>query len=160
MIETIMIIVVFMVVLIVGLAFFFKFSMSSLEETGEDICMVSNTVLLSSITSMPEVECSVNGKTQDCIDTTKLVVFDPAREYGSYFSTICNQRVYFEDVYPVKGEEEVECTQGTYPDCNLYSFYDSDPDALPGIKISTPVSLYYPLTEEYTVGKLVVEVLQ
>ena len=155
--ETIMVLVVFMVILVVALAFYFKFSMSSVDSTLESACMTSNTVLLLSITGMPEIECSESGKTKDCVDTTKLLVFDPSREYGNYFSTICQQKVYFEDVYPEK--PEVECNQGTYPDCNVYSFYDPNVESSSSIVISTPVSLYYPLTDDYSVGRLVVEVL-
>ncbi len=154
--ETLIVVVVFVIILVVALAFYFKFSMSELEETGQEVCMVSNTVLLSSITAMPEVECSVNGNSLDCIDTSKLLVFNPEREYGSYFKKICDQNVYFEVVYPV-GEEGI-CTQNTYPDCSEFTFYESDPDGV-GIRITTPVSLYYPMEDKYIVGKLVVEVL-
>jgi hypothetical protein len=155
--ETMIVVVVFVIILVVALGFYFKFSMSELEETGQEVCLVSNTVLLSSIAAMPEVECSVNGNTLDCVDTSKLLVFDPAREYGDYFNKVCDQNVYFEVVYPTP--EEGECTQNSYPDCSEFVFYQSDPDAV-GQRIGTPVSLYYPIEDKYIVGRLVVEVLQ
>src|SRR3989344_6674477 len=76
MMETLMVALVFMVVLVVALGFYFKFSLENTEEAGQDACFISNTVLLSSITSMPEIQCSVNGKREACIDTSKLLVFD------------------------------------------------------------------------------------
>ena len=100
MMETLMVAVVFMVVLIIALAFYFKFSLDSIEESGEEACLVSNTVLLVSVSSVPEIQCSINGKTENCIDTSKLIVFDPSRVYGSMFTTNCDQKVYFEQIYP------------------------------------------------------------
>ena len=155
--ETLVVVVVFVIILVVALAFYFKFSMSELEETGQEVCLVSNTVLLASITSMPEVECSVNGNSLDCVDTSKLLVFNPEREYGDYFNKVCDQNVYFEVVYPVGTEGE--CTQNSYPDCSEFVFYQADENGV-GVRISTPVSLYYPLEDKYVIGKLVVEVLE
>jgi len=157
MMETLMVAVVFMVVLIVALAFYFKFSLESMEESGQEACLVSNTVLLASVSSMAEIQCSIDGKTENCIDTSKLIVFDPGRTYGSMFTTNCNQRVYFEQVYPEP--ENGTCDQNNYPDCTQFVFYDPDVSYSSTIKISTPTSLYFPLTEEYKFGKLVIEVL-
>ena len=160
MMETLMVAMVFMVVLIVALAFYFKFSLESTEEAGEDACLVSNTVLLSSITSMPEIQCSLNGKRETCIDTSKLLVFDASREYQDFFTANCKQKVSFVQISPVPEDAEELCVQGTYPDCAVYLFYDPQVESSSSLLISTPVSLYYPLTGEYTFGKLVVEVLQ
>lgn len=155
-----MVALVFMVVLIVALGFYFKFSLQSVQEAGNNACMVSNTVLLSSIASMPEIQCSVNGKREQCIDTTKLLVFDASREYGDFFSSNCDQKVYFTQVYPEPEDLEEVCVQGTYPACALYPYYDPEIEYSSSLLISTPVSLYYPLTDEYRFGRLVVEVLQ
>ena len=155
--ETMVVVVVAVILLVVGLAFYFKFSIGELQETGEEACIVSNTVLLASITSMPEVECSINGNTLDCVDTVKILEFSPERYYADYFNKICDQNVYFEVIYPVPTDGE--CTENTYPGCSKFVFYEADPEG-EGIMISTPVSLYYPLEDEYLVGKLVVEVLK
>ena len=132
--------------------------MKSVDESGQNACMVSNTVLLSSITSMSEIQCSSGGKRDECIDTSKLLVFDASRTYSSFFNTNCNQKVYFEQLYPepVNGT----CDNNNYPDCSIYYFYDPGVEYISSIKISTPVSLYFPLTDEYKFGKLVIEVLQ
>jgi len=158
MIETLMVALVFMVVLIVALAFYFRFSAESVEEAGEEACFVSNTVLLAAVTSMPEIQCSMNGKREQCIDTSKLLLFDPSRTYQEFFTTNCNQKVSFTQVSPVP--ENGTCVQGTYPDCSFYEFFDPGVSYQSAIRISTPVSLYYPLTDTYTLGKLTIEVLQ
>lgn len=160
MMETLMVAMVFMVVLVVALGFYFKFSLQSTEEKGEHACLVSNTVLLSSIASMPEIQCSVNGKREQCIDTTKLLVFDASREYEEFFTANCDQKVYFTQVYPEPEDVEEVCEQGTYPDCSIYVYYDPEIEYSSSLIMSTPVSLYYPLTDEYRFGKLVIEVLQ
>ena len=158
MIETLMEAMVFMVVLVVALAFYFKFSLQSTKEAGQDACLVSNTVLLASIASMPEIQCSVNGHREQCIDTSKLMVFDASREYKEFFTSNCNQKVSFTQLYPVPTNGT--CEQGTYPDCSIYYFFDPGVSYTASIKISTPVTLYYPLTNSYTLGHLNVEVLQ
>ena len=153
-----MVAVVFIIVLLVALIFYFKFSLESVEDSGERACIVSNTVLLSSVLSMSEIQCSVNGQTELCVDTSKILVFDPAREYGSLFTTNCDQKIYFEQVYPGAGEEV--CSTSNYPDCGIFDFYDPGVSYSSSTKISTPTTLYYPLTDEYKFGKLVIEVLQ
>ncbi len=160
MMETIMVAMIFMVVLIVALAFYFKFSLQHTEEAGNTACLISNTVLLSSIASMPEIQCSIHGVREQCIDTSKLLVFDASREYSTFFTSNCQQKVYFTEVYPVPEDVTEVCTQGTYPHCAVYAYYDPNVTYSASILISTPVSLYYPLTDEYHFGKLVVEVLQ
>ena len=158
--ETLMVALIFMVVLLVALAFYFKFSLQSTEEAGNTVCLTSNTVLLSSVASMPEIQCSINGVREQCIDTSKLLVFDASREYSSFFTSNCKQKVYFTEVYPVPSDLEKVCASGTYPDCAIYNYYDPDVDSDASILLSTPVSLYYPLTNEYHFGRLVVEVYQ
>ena len=159
MMETIVVVMVFMIILVLGLVFYFKVSYSSGQETIEDVCIVSNYVLLSYIANMPEVQCSINNKQENCIDTAKLMVFDPDREYGSYFSTICSQKVYFTQLLP-EDIVETNCTLDNYPNCNEYMFYDPQDDYTTSIPISTPVTLYIPTTGEYQLGKLTIEILQ
>ncbi|MBI5797373.1 hypothetical protein HZA98_00530 [Candidatus Woesearchaeota archaeon] len=158
MIETIMVAMVFMVVLIVALTFYFKFSSQGVEKAGQQACLVSNTVLLASVASMPEIQCSVNGHRQQCIDTSKLLLFDATREYPEFFTTNCHQRVSFLVLSPEATNGA--CSLGTYPDCSTYVFFDQGEVSSGAVKISTPVSLYYPLTDSYALGKLQVEVLQ
>jgi hypothetical protein len=158
MMETIMVAVVFMVVLMVALAFYFKFQMASIESSADDACIISNTVLLASVAAMPEIQCSIDGKTEHCIDTAKLIVFDPSREYGSFFTTNCNQKVYFTQVYPEP--ENGTCSANNYPDCGIYEFYTPNVAYTSSIKISTPMTLFFPVTSEYKFGRLNIEVLQ
>lgn len=155
-----MVAMVFMVVLVVALGFYFKFSLQNTEEKGQDACLVSNTVMLSSIANMPEIQCSKDGKREQCIDTTKLMVFDPSTEYQEFFTANCDQKVYFTQVYPEVEDIEEVCVQGTYPECAIYPYYDPEIEYSSSIVISTPVSLYFPMSEEYRFGRLVIEVLQ
>ena len=158
MMETIMVVMVFMIVLIVALAFFFKFQLASLEEKGDRACIVSNTVLLSAVSSMPEIQCSKDSKTERCVDTSKLVVFNPEKQYGSLFTTNCNQKIYFTQLYPEPMNDS--CTLNTYPNCGRYDFFTPNVKYSSSIRISTPTTLYFPLTDEYKLGRLTIEVLQ
>jgi len=155
-----MVALVFMVVLVVALGFYFKFSLENTQEKGEDACLVSNTVMLSSIANMPEIQCSQGGKRVQCIDTTKLMVFDAGREYKDFFTANCDQKVYFTQVYPEPLVEDEECVQGNYPECAIFPYYDPQIESTSSIIISTPVSLYFPMDDEYRFGRLVIEVLR
>ena len=158
MMETIVIVMVFVIILLVALAFFFRFYISGLQEKGERACIVSNTVLLTTVSAMPEIQCSRDANTERCIDTSRLLVFDPNKEYGSLFTTNCNQRISFQVLSPEA--ENGTCTTNTYPDCSEYDFFSPNVDYTSITIISTPTTLYYPLTDEYKFGRLTIEVLQ
>ncbi|MBI5872008.1 hypothetical protein HZB88_02895 [archaeon] len=161
MIETIMVLVMLMVVIIIGLIFYFGASSKSIEEKGSQTCMQTNEVILSSLAMMPELICSIGGNTlSNCIDTAKLVAYEKEREEGKswvQFAANCKQRVYFELVYP-SNENAVNCTQANYPDCSIWQFYEQKGAFSGGIRISMPVSLYFPGSNEYKMGKAVVEI--
>jgi len=159
MMETIVVLIVFMIILVMGLLFYFKFYIASGEEKIEESCIISNYVLLSYITNMPEVQCSINNKQERCIDTAKILVFETEKQYGSYFSTFCPQKVYFTQLLPEDLPEE-DCNKNNYPNCNKYTFYEPGDDYETSIPISTPVTLYIPTTDEYHLGRLTVEILQ
>ena len=157
--ETIVVLVVFMVILLIGLIFYFKVSIETGEEKIEESCIISNYVLLSYITNMPEIQCSINNKQEHCIDTSKILVFDTNKVYGSYFGTICSQKVYFTQLLP-ENIEKIECDKNNYPNCNTYTFYNPQDEYTTSIPISTPITLYIPTTGEYQTGKLTIEILQ
>lgn len=153
--ETIMVLVIVVVLLILGIFFYYTFFAQSVEQSGVESCFQSTDVLLLSVVNMPEIQCSVNTREKPCVDASKLLVFEPGRNYGGMFETNCPQRIYFEQVYPVVNN--VTCTRDTYPNCNIWYVYEPiiQPEGV--AVLSTPVSLYFPDKDEYTMGKLVVE---
>lgn len=160
MMELIMVAVVFMVVLLVALGFFFAFQQKGLEKSGEKACFVSNTVLLSAIASLPEVQCSIDGSREQCVDTVKLLV-SGERGFSLPFSSHCQQRVFFTRLYPpLEGEfGEALCTTENYPDCGVFVLSEPAGSFSSAVRLTTPVSLYYPLDGSFVIGKLTVEVL-
>ncbi|MFH1456341.1 MAG: hypothetical protein ABIF40_05330 [archaeon] len=161
MIELIMVLVVLSIVIGLGMLFFFKANIGSIQEKAEDVCDLSSSVLLSSALAMPEMQCSFNTHTKDCVDTIKLLEFkdfSSSRDYSYHFSSNCRQRVSFQVIYP-EPSASGECTDTTYPDnCNTWTIYTPSDFSSDFALYSTPASLYYPLEDEYRVGRLIVEV--
>ena len=75
MMEMIMVMVVITILLVIGMVFYFKFSASSIEKTGETITEETAAVIVSTIVQLPEIECSYLGSrsTKTCADTIKLL---------------------------------------------------------------------------------------
>lgn len=158
MLETIMVLVVVVIILILGIFFYFTFFAQSVQESGADACFQSTDVLLLSVMNMPEIQCSENTRERPCVDTSKLLVFEADRKYGGMFESNCPQRIYFEQVYPVSNN--ITCTKNTYPDCSVWYMFEplEDPEGI--ARLSTTVSLYFPLEDKYKIGKLIVEAYQ
>ena len=149
-----------MVILLIGLMFFFRSQISTTQEKVETACVVSNYILLSYVTNIPEIQCSFNNNQErSCVDTSKLIIFNPEKQYGAYFRTNCKQKVYFTQLTPENMPDET-CTSTNYPNCNKYIFYEPLDEYETSIPISTPVSLYNPITNEYQLGRLTIEILQ
>lgn len=86
------------------------------------------------------------GDSQNAVDTSKLFY---EGNYGF-------MKLVIEQTYPF--QEKVECNMQNYPDCNYFAVYNKQNLNLKNKLIeSKPVSLYFPLTDEYKLGKLIVE---
>jgi len=140
--ESILAIFIFFVILGISLIFFYQYQNSSIKS---DMLRYEQTryyELLANIPNMPELRCSSLTDEQDCIDTLKLVYFNPKEhDFGekSIKISLLNQ------------SKTALCSQSNYPDCNIYLVYNK---ANSGLIITSPVSLYYPLTNEYKPGLL------
>lgn len=157
-IEMIMVMVVIVVLIIGGIYFYYTFLGRSLGKTGERMDLQSSKVLLASITSMPELQCSKRTLDINCIDTLKLMAAkDLMNEDRAYYvDKFGFKSIEIKKVYP-EGEEE-ECNfnkfNENYPgNCNKWSFYDNKPRNIKSqMIISVPVSLYYPSKNIYEIG--------
>lgn len=150
MIEILMVVAVFVVILLVGLVFYFKFAAQSIHSAGENVCEVSNTVLLTALLSNPEMQCSSSGHEERCLDTMRLLFVKNLQTTAT-----CRQKVSVVQVLPADNRT---CTTVTYPDCGVYPLVNANLTFSSSYILSTPVGLYFPLTDTYTLGKLVIEV--
>ena len=166
MVEMIMIMVVVVILLLVGVFFYFKFYAVTITQSSEQLTQQESEVLLTSIVSMPELQCSLESENKFCIDLYKVVAFknlinEPlGKQY--YPSLFKNKGIIIKSIYPTTTEGECLRQLGVYypTDCNTWFVYtpakaqNSDKKPI----ISTVVSLYHPITKQYGIGKIIIEV--
>ena len=116
------------------------------------------SIMLVSVTSMPEIKCN----NDDCLDTAKLLVFGNSMRdnFEHYKINFGEKRIFVEQIYPENNGSNVcdfrSYNNADYPrNCKKWILYDNARGK--GFLVSTPVLLYYPETDKYGIGKLVVE---
>ncbi len=72
---TMMVLLVFMILLIISLVFYFKFSQESIKETRLEILDEKYSGLLDAIMGLPELRYSFNGVEKNCLDIDKIENF-------------------------------------------------------------------------------------
>lgn len=158
--QLILIIFILFIVIGVGMFYFYKFSISSVQQTAEDVCMQSTTEQLSSVLNMPEIKCSFQTVSKECVDIVKLISFIETGLNQKLGEGMCHKSVVFEKVYPLGYDEEIECDINNWrsDECGKWVVYepaDRIKERSTTVSIlETPVSLYNPLTRKYTIGKL------
>ena len=156
--ETLLVLFALVLLIIVGIFVYYRFSLANVEHITDELTEQEASVLLASVSHLPELRCShVN-----CIDTSKLLPFQTlARGDRAYYSRLFGaKRIMIEQTYPAPDTEH-PCTitaynQLIYPaNCQHWIIYDQPPTSPHDLKkISTPITLYYPETDSYGVGKL------
>jgi hypothetical protein len=167
-IEVIMVLVVIVVLLVIGLVIYYNITAEDIGETGKRISDTQASVLVNVIDSMSETQCSIRSAPKDCIDVVKLNAFnktagDPVTK-SVYIDLFGFKVVRFEQIYPpVSGIASADCkVPGGYkfpPECGNWTVYSNVKPNYKGKDIlKTPVSLFNPLDNTYSVGVLFVEV--
>ncbi len=111
-------------------------------------------LLIGKIPAMAEFQCSSYGQGRECIDISKLIAFKDVSD--GYFDVFEYKNITIIEVYP-EGNN-LECNKGNHLNCGVYSLYYKKKASLKDrLIISSPVSLYYPDTGEYRIGKLIIE---
>lgn len=153
--ETVLVVFVILIILFLGMFLFYKYNFASLKELGGTLNEQQVSILLATITTNPGIACSDN----NCLDTAKFL---PYQQYTKGKTIYGNKKIYVQTLYPTYNN--ATCTiqtynQLTYPNnCNTWILYQPATPGKQAIKISTPISLYYPETATYTLGQLTIEV--
>ena len=162
-IEMIMVLLVVIILIVIGIVFYSKFFLKSIEEKGEALTQQKIDVLLASLASMPELQCSFRTSDRNCIDMSKVVALkDHIDNYKSYYTDLFGfKNIKIELLYPKENDAICDITKSrdlNYPNnCNLWIIYNNIISGEKAI-VSTPISMYFPNTKEYRVGKLIIEV--
>lgn len=160
--ETFLVLFILIILLFLGLFFYSKFMVRSLQEQADTLNEQETTALLARITSLAELRCSDKA----CLDTSKFLPFQTLAQQRRTTYTVLfgNQKITVEELYPVPASDAV-CTkslylQTSYPgNCSRWILYEQQLVSLISTqKVSTVVSLYYPEQDLYTLGRLTLEV--
>jgi len=141
--ESVLVIFVFTFLFLFGLILFYQYTAQNIEDSVNEYEEGKFRQLIAYIPSMAELKCSRFNVEEECIDVMKLKAFmEISDEYKDEFG---NKNITIREVFLEKESWEIYN--------NLPVGY-SDGDVL---RISTPVSLYYPDKKEYGVGVLEIE---
>ena len=143
--ESILVTFFVLIIIALGLVVFYRFTLNSVSGYEQEY---REQQLLSSLITLPNYfSYTYLGSSQNAIDTSKL--FYNNLDYG--FKTILIRQTY-----PISSEE-ITCNLQNYPDCNFYVVYNKTNYKLKNtFAESMPVSLYYPLDNQYRMGKLTI----
>jgi len=167
--ETIIAVFIFIIIIIIGMSVFFKYQESSIQQDVKNfrLAQLGNSILTLPDTS--EFVYTEDGKKISAVDTTKLLSLKSLvnKKKNYYIEKYGYKNITIIEVYP-KPENTQECTEGTLENCGKWSIYNEIPQKYQGIQTSnipklrkeTPISLYYPITEKFTIGILIVEEYQ
>ena len=161
--ESIIVTMVIVILLVLGVYFYFKFFAKNLQQTGLDLSEIKGTVLLDRITSLPEFTCGIN-----CVDASKLLASKNVINSNKlYYKNLFGDKfgiksMIIEQVYP-KPRISREClssdfNSGDYPlNCRSYVVYENEVSGN-SYNISSVISIYYPNKDEYMLGKVILGV--
>ncbi len=163
--ETILVVFIFVVLIIFGMVFFYRVQEASIADDFNKFQRERLVIDFITLGDLPEFGCSRAGIRENCIDTSKLVVFkDIAR--GSYkdyyFERFGYRNITIQQIYPNKISTECSLQRGT--NCGIWNVYSKIPNNWGAKEVrDIPVSLYFPCSESgcedeyYTIGVMTVE---
>ncbi len=174
--EMIFVLLILIVIIFIGMVIYYSFLNKGLKETGERFTDVDAIILTDSVSSMAELTHETGVINSIKIFSLANILNSNDQNYKEYYSGFFgnDKKVILEIIYPPVKEEDkkTDCTIGDiashfsndYPDnkCQKFTIYD------PGIPSSNtnkevrknPISVYYPLKNEYKIGILSIEVFK
>ncbi|AJF62623.1 MAG: hypothetical protein QT11_C0001G0480 [archaeon GW2011_AR20] len=142
--ETILVIFIVTVIIALGLFVFFKYNQNVLEQTKLEYEQIKVYSLLATLPNHPILQYSSFGNSENALDTSKLL--------NVKLNDLGEKEIIVKQIYPLT--QDAQCTPSNYPACNSYLIYSKRISNKNVNIISTPVSLYFPLTKEFKPGLL------
>ncbi|MFA4887500.1 MAG: hypothetical protein WC595_04765 [Candidatus Nanoarchaeia archaeon] len=150
--ETIIAVFVFVLILIVGMAFFVRYQEQGLRQDNQDYLKEKHSLLVTTLPNNPSFIYSSYEETKTYLDTTKLTAYSILNQDSSAYG-YKNITVY--QLYPKVSNTPCTAKQQT---CGRWDLYLHKPaQNSPSIKAVTPVALYNPVTKQHSMGLLVIE---
>lgn len=160
--ETILVLFIVSIILILLIFVYYRYTISSIQATGSELSEQEALVQLSFIKKYPELSCA----NENCIDMLKAVSFKQIYQQNKdyYLRTFGKKRILIEQIYPEPKTKD-ECTaikfnQFDYPNnCKFWVIYEEIPPEYKSKQItSIPVSIFFPESNEFRLGRLNIEV--
>ena len=160
--ETLLVVFFIVLIIAIGSLLYYRHFMETAKTQVEELSEQEMSVLLASITEMGEIRCGQG----DCIDTSKIIPFSNViKAHSAYYNADLGfKKITLEIVYPASEHNKAPCDlrayqQSMYPNnCGFYTLYENEPkQAKKAITVGSPVSIYYPETDEYRIGRLKIE---
>lgn len=124
----------------------YRYTNASIENAREDL--IESEMLSLLITLPNNLGYTYLGNDYNAVDTSRLFNLD--------LSYLGYKKIIVEQTYP-EGNN-IECTLNNYPNCDKFVVYDKQNKRLKNKIIKDiPVSLYYPLSNQFKAGRLVIE---
>ena len=163
MAETVIVIFIFIVLVSLFIIYYTQFRSEGIQQEAKESKTSQSVSLLSVLASVPEIKCSEKTKEENCIDTVKVLALKSiVRQNINYYRSVFGTRdITLEILYP-QPKTKVECNLQTYKNinyplnCNQYIIFSSVTKTSNKNIISTPVSIYFPETDTFGIGKLIV----
>tara|TARA_Y100000310_G_scaffold340265_1_gene435406 strand:- start:3108 stop:3656 length:549 start_codon:yes stop_codon:yes gene_type:complete len=161
--ETMLVLFIIVVLMIMGMIMYYKFSIEGYRSKAEELSEREATIMLAKAMNLDEIACT----NLDCLDTSKFLPFEKAveKDFERFRLIFGRKKITVERIYPVPdvGAAGVECNVVKYiwvgypQNCAKWTLYWYNPENEPGRKISSVVSLYFPEIDEYMIGRLEIE---
>lgn len=150
---TTMVLAVFIVLLLISMVIYFRFTYLEFEKTREEILDQKYSGLLNVISGMTEFRCSKNGAEEECLDASKLHNFKQTiSEDGieNYYDNLFGNAngIWIEVIEPFDENKD-------YSDSDYFEIYGEKETK--GLIYSVPVSIYYPDYKKYKIGILKIQ---
>lgn len=152
MTESILVLIIFFVLLVLGIVFYAKVSSVTTSSASQERFELRAIEIANTINHLPELQCSKNNAIErsDCVDLLKFeALVDTMHEYTPYYRErfgVSGAELHI--VYPPQG----------MPPTKLYSF--TKPTITSTISFFRPLTIYDPRTDENYFGYLQIEVEQ
>jgi hypothetical protein len=173
--ETIMVVFIFIVMIIVGMSFFERYTKADIANDAMEFAEWRLHSLRATMPETSELVCTEFGHKQSCMDSYRMVAFSSLAKSGYQMVDLSDptNNIVFADllksrygaknitvkvIYPEDKVSEEVCTQANMVDCGQWNLYDNVPSNYKGkIVVNTPVTIYYPDSEDYSIGVMRIE---
>ena len=135
--ESIIVIFIVMILLLIGFVFFYRFTIADIQNQIDRHETNEFRQMINIIPNLAELKCSHLGNEDDCIDVMKLDGYSRLNvaDFG-------DKRIAFKNMQTLE----------------MWELYNEQPAKFDSIlRVSSPVSLFYPVENKYYYGVLIVE---